>query len=106
MRLSREMFVAIKTAPVPLYRLAQEAGFKRPEEFSRMLYGARPVRERHLPGLERIAQQLGVRRPVVKDSAARGARRAKTDAAANSARSSEHEGRVMAGASQGSCPTP
>jgi len=71
MMLSREMFVAIKTSPIPLYRWAQLSGFKRPEEFSRLLHGARPVRERHLPGLGRIAQQLGVKRAVTVRGAAR-----------------------------------
>jgi hypothetical protein len=100
--ISKQLVFALKTSDRPLYFWAQQAGFARPESLSRILWGARRISERDLLRLQKLGEALGVKRVVT----VRGARHAKADAATSTTRSTQHdEGRVMAGASQGSGPT-
>jgi hypothetical protein len=58
MGMSRALFVAIKTADEPAYRLASKAGMS-PGQLSRMMHGAEPVRSDDRR-LRRLAKLVGV----------------------------------------------
>jgi hypothetical protein len=66
MALSWEMKAALKLSPRPLYHWAKVGGWTRSDALSRLIHDARPVGQQDVPKLEKIAAELGVRRPFVK----------------------------------------